>query len=280
MNRDLLSALSRNAMVVTGSVILSAFILVALLSVVYTPLDPRSVDLDSRNLPPSPTHLLGTDGVGRDILSRTMAGSRISLRVGIVVIGAAILIGATMGTISGYFGGSADAILMRVVDVLLAVPGILLALVIVSVLGPSLRNAMVAVAVVAVPQFARVMRAEVMRVKVQEYVLAARAIGASDLRIVALAVLPNCVAPLLVQATLGMGTAILETAGLSFLGLGDDPSTPEWGRMLADQFRYIRQAWWTVVPPLAAISLVVLGFNLLGDGLRDVLDPRLRSTRD
>ncbi|GIX07263.1 MAG: hypothetical protein KatS3mg115_1666 [Candidatus Poribacteria bacterium] len=208
-----------------------------------------------------------------------MAGAQISLRVGVLVVAMAMTLGAAIGTLAGYYGGWADTVLMRIMDVLLSLPGILLAIVIVSVIGPGLRNAMIAVAVVSVPVYARVMRAEVLRVKEQPFVLAARALGATDWRILRQAVLPNCLAPMVVQATLGMGTAILETAGLSYLGLGDEPRVPEWGRMIADQFRYIRQAWWTVLPPLVAISAVVLGFNLLGDGLRDLLDPRLKRQR-
>jgi len=272
--------LRRNAMVVSGAGLLGVFVAVALLSAVWTPHDPRAVALDARNTPPNRLYVLGTDGVGRDILSRTMAGARVSLRVGIVVVGVAIVVGTVMGTVAGYYGGVLDSVLMRIVDVMLALPGILLAMVIVSVLGPSLQNAMIAVAVVSIPQFARVMRSEVLRVKALEFVTASRALGATDGRILWKTVLPNCLAPLMVQGTLGMGTAILETAALSYLGLGDDPSVPEWGRMLADQFRYLRQAPWTVVPPLVAISLVVLAFNLLGDGLRDALDPRLRSARE
>jgi peptide/nickel transport system permease protein len=272
--------LLRNAMVVCGAGLLFVFVLVALLAAVWTPHDPRAVDLEARNTPPNRVYLFGTDGVGRDILSRTMAGAGVSLRVGIVVVGLAIAVGTFVGTVSGYYGGALDSVLMRIVDVMLALPGILLAMVVVSILGPSLQNAMIAVAVVSIPQFARVMRSEVLRVKALEFVTAARALGATNGRILRKTVLPNCLAPLIVQGTLGMGTAILETAALSYLGLGDDPSTPEWGRMLADQFRYIRQAWWTVVPPLAAISFVVLAFNLLGDGLRDVLDPRLKTARE
>jgi ABC-type dipeptide/oligopeptide/nickel transport system permease subunit len=285
--------MGRNAMVLSGAILLTGFAAVALLSVVYTPHDPRrDVNLAERYRPPElfqpgagvargrAPYVLGTDGLGRCVLSRVMAGARVSLRVGILVVSAAIVVGAAMGTVAAYYGGAADGVLMRVVDVLLALPGILLALVIVSILGPSLQNAMIAVAIVSVPQYARVMRAEVLRVRAQEFVTAARALGATDWRILRRAILPNCLAPLLVQATLGMGTAILETAGLSYLGLGDEPSTPEWGRMIAEEFRYIRQASWAVLPPLVSISLVVLGFNLLGDGLRDVLDPRLRSARD
>ncbi len=281
-------ALLRNPMILTGGLVLIGFVAVALISLVYTPHNPREVDLDVRNRPPdfvtgaessTGAYWLGTDAVGRDVLSRTMAGARVSLRVGLLVVGGAILIGGAIGTVSGYYGGWLDLALMRIVDIMVALPHVLLAIVIVAILGPSLRNAMIAVAVVSVPQYARVLRAEVLRVKTLEFVTAARAIGASDVRILARAVLPNCLAPVVVQGTLGMGTAILETAGLSFLGLGDDPSTPEWGRMIADQFRYIRQAWWTVLPPVAAISMVVLGFNLLGDGLREVTDPRLGGKR-
>lgn len=271
--------LLKNRMTVCGGGLLSVFLVVAFLSAFWTPHDPRAVNLEARNTPPNRVYLLGTDSVGRDILSRTMAGARVSLRVGVIVVGIAIGVGAYIGVVAGYYGGNLDAVLMRVVDVMLALPGILLAMGIVSVLGPSLQNAMMAVAVVSIPQFARVMRAEVLRVKALDFVTATRALGATDGYILWKTILPNCLAPLIVQGTLGMGTAILETAALSYLGLGDDPSTPEWGRMLADQFRYIRQAWWTVVPPLVAISLVVLGFNLLGDGLREGLDPRLKTKR-
>ena len=274
--------LARHRMSVTGAALVAAFACVAIVSFFYTPHDPREVNLAAKNLPPGEhdgeRYAFGADAVGRDILSRTMAGARISLRVGLFVVAGAILVGAAAGTLSAYYGGAVDGLLMRFMDMLLAVPGILLAIVIVTILGPGLRNAMIAVGIVAIPQYARVMRAEVLRVKAQEYVSAARALGASDWRILRRAVLPNCLAPLFVQGTLGMGTAILETAGLSYLGLGDDPSVPEWGRMIAEQFGYVRRAWWTVVPPLASISLVVLGFNLLGDGLRDVMDPRLRQT--
>lgn len=272
--------LARQRMLMIGAILIVAFVCVAVVSAFYTPHDPREVNLTAKNLPPgaheTARYAFGTDAVGRDILSRTMAGARISLRVGVFVVTGAILVGVAVGTLAGYYGGGVDSALMRLMDMLLAVPGILLAIVIVTVLGSGLRNAMIAVGIVAIPQYARVMRAEVLRVKAQEYVAAARALGANDWRILRRAVLPNCLAPLLVQATLGMGTAILETAGLSYLGLGDDPSVPEWGRMIAEQFGYVRRAWWTVVPPLVSISLVVLGFNLLGDGLRDALDPRLR----
>jgi len=282
MGRGIWRRLWRNRMFVVGASTIAAFVVVALLSIVYTPHDPREVSLAARNLRPggheAAYYAFGTDAVGRDILSRTMAGARISLRVGLFVVLGAILVGVTVGTLAGYYGRATDAVLMRVMDMMLAVPGILLAIVVVTVLGPGLRNAMIAVGIVAVPQYARVMRAEVLRVKAQEYVAAARALGATDWRILTRAVLPNCLAPLLVQATLGMGTAILETAGLSYLGLGDDPSVPEWGSMIGQQFGHLRRAWWTVVPPLASISLGGLGFNLLGDGLRDVLDPRLRPT--
>ena len=264
-----------------GALILALFALSALISFFYTPHDPREVSLSTRHAKPSfmdggSPYWLGSDAVGRDILSRTMAGARISLRVGLLVALFAGAVGGILGAVAGYAGGWVDNLLMRGLDIMMALPGILLAIVIVTALGPSLRNAMIAVTIVSIPLYARVMRAETLRVKSQEFVEAARALGASDFRILFRAILPNCLAPLLVQSTLGMGAAILETAGLSYLGLGDEPSVPEWGRMIAEQFRYIRAAWWTVIPPLAAISLTVLGFNLLGDGLRDLLDPRLR----
>ncbi|MAF11283.1 hypothetical protein CMK11_12600 [Candidatus Poribacteria bacterium] len=284
MGSDVRTSLARNRMCATGAALVAAFVSVAIVAFVYTPHDPREVDLAAKNLPPGvfegERYAFGADAVGRDILSRTMAGASISLRVGLLVVAGAILVGVALGTLAGYYGGWADAVLMRLMDMLLAAPGILMAIVIVTVLGPGLRNAMIAVGIVAIPRYARVMRAEAMRVKGQEYVVAARSLGAGDWWILSRAVLPNCLAPLIVQATLGMGSAILETAGLSYLGLGDDPSVPEWGRMIAEQFGYVRRAWWTVVPPLVSISLVVLGFNLLGDGLRDAMDPRLRQASD
>ena len=271
----------KHPMALVGAAALLMFVLAALVSFVYTPHNPREVDLDFQHQKPrlmdaDSDYWLGTDNVGRDILSRTMAGARISLRVGILVVLCAGLIGSLLGAVAGYAGGWVDNLLMRILDIMMALPGILLAIVIVTILGPSLRNAMIAVAIVSIPLYARVMRAETLRVKSQEFVEAARALGASDFRILLRAILPNCAAPLIVQITLGMGTAILETAGLSYLGLGDEPSVPEWGRMIAEEFKYIREAWWTVIPPLASISLTTLGFNLLGDGLRDILDPRLR----
>ena len=268
-------------MAAAGAGALALFALTALLSFVYTPHDPAEVNLEDRHMKPrlvdsESGYWLGTDTVGRDILSRTMAGARISLRVGILIVVCAGLLGGMLGAVAGYAGGWIDSLVMRILDIMMSLPSILLAIVIVTVLGPSLRNAMIAVTIVSVPLYARVMRAETLRVKSQEFVEAARALGAGGGRILTKAIVPNCLAPIIVQITLGMGTAILETAGLSYLGLGDEPSVPEWGRMIAEEFKYIREAWWTVIPPLAAISLTTLGFNLLGDGLRDILDPRLR----
>jgi peptide/nickel transport system permease protein len=213
------------------------------------------------------------------MLSRIIYGSRLSLQVGIVAVGIAIIIGSLLGLFAGYYGGWLDNVVMRLMDIMLAFPSILLAIVVVAALGPNLFNAMIAVSIVSIPAYARILRASVLTIREREYVLAAKALGANDLRIITTAVLPNCLAPLIVQATLGMGTAILDAAGLSFLGLGARPPAPEWGAMLNENFWSMRVAPWTVTTPGVAILLVVLGFNLLGDGLRDIMDPQLITRR-
>jgi len=221
-------------------------------------------------------NILGTDDLGRDMLSRLIYGARVSLMVGLVSVGIALVLGTFFGAIAGYFGGWPDNIIMRVMDIILAFPGILLAIVIVAYLGPGLKNAMVAIGVISIPRFARIVRASVLEENEKDYVLAARAVGARHRRILFNAVLPNCMAPIIVQASLGFGSAILDAAGLSFLGLGAQPPIPEWGAMIAMGRSMILRAWWVMTFPGIAILLGVLGFNLLGDGLRDALDPRLR----
>jgi peptide/nickel transport system permease protein len=242
-----------------------------------SPADPIKTAPRDALRAPDPTHVFGTDQYGRDVLSRVLHGARISLLVGLVSVSIALALGVPVGLAAGYYGGRLGGLLMRVMDVMLAFPGILLALAIVSVLTPSLVNLMIAVGLAAVPTYARLVRASVLAAKENLYVEAARAVGCRDGLVVARYILPNVVAPVIVTATLGMGTAILSAAALSFLGLGSQPPQPEWGRMLSEGRDYLREAWWIATFPGLGIVLMVLAMNLLGDGLRDVLDPRLRT---
>jgi len=252
------------------------FVIIAIFAEVLAPHNPYEGKLSDGLLRPSLKFPLGADGNGRCILSRIIFGARISLQVGIVAVGLAIIIGVMFGLLSGYYGGWVDNLIMRLMDIILALPSILLAMMVSVALGrPSLFKTMIAVSVVSIPAYARLLRGSVLSIREREYVLAARAMGATDRRIMLTAILPNCLAPLIVQATLGMGIAILEAAGLSFLGLGAQPPTPEWGAMLYENFKTMLSAPWAVTAPGVPILLVVLGFNLLGDGLRDIMDPRL-----
>ncbi|MFN3428338.1 MAG: nickel transporter permease [Candidatus Sericytochromatia bacterium] len=267
---------SLNRGAVLGAVILVLFVLTAILAPWLAPYSPTEQALASRLSPPSGAHWLGTDDLGRDLLSRLIFGTQVSLRVGVIAVALALVGGTALGLLAGYRGGRTDEVVMRGLDVLLAFPSILLAILVVAVLGPSLENAIVAIAIVNIPVYARLVRAAVMSLKHQEFIEASRASGAGHGRIVWHHIVPNCLTPITVQATLGIGTAILETAGLSFLGLGAQPPTPEWGTMLNDARPYIRDAWWIITFPGVAIIVTVLGFNLLGDGLRDMLDPKGR----
>lgn len=259
---------------VAGAALLLVFLAVAALAPWLSPQGPEAQALALRLQAPSWAHLLGTDDLGRDLLSRLLHGARTSLEVGVLAVGAALSLGLPLGLAAGMLGGWVDGLLMRTLDVLLAFPGILLALLVVAILGPSLEHAILAIAVVNVPHYARLMRASAMATVRMEFVEAARATGAGPWRVALGHLLPNAVGPLVVQATLGFGTAVLEAAGLGFLGLGAQPPTPEWGTMLADARPYLREAWWLVAFPGLAISATVVGFNLLGDGLRDMLDPQ------
>ncbi len=277
MRHQIYRKLLRQKSAVIGASILLFFILVAILAPLIATHEPREADVIQRLKGWSSEHYFGTDKVGRDIFSRVVYGSRISIKIGVVAMTFSISIGALLGMIAGYYGGWLDNIIMRLMDMMLALPSILLAMVIVTILGQSLTNAIIAVSIVYIPQYARILRASVLKIREQEYVTAARVVGASDFRILATAVLPNCLAPLIVQATLGMGGAILDAAGLSFLGLGAEVGEPEWGAMLNENRALIRTAPWTVMTPGVAIFLIVLGFNLLGDALRDVLDPQVKT---
>ena len=220
--------------------------------------------------------ILGTDAVGRDMLSRLIHGSRFSLFVGIVVVSLSLLVGVIIGLVAGFFGGWLDTIIMRMMDIILAFPSLLLALALVAILGPSLTNAMIAIAIVQQPHYVRLTRAAVLGEKNRDYVTAARVAGVGPARLMFVTILPNCLAPLIVQAALSFSTAILDAAALGFLGMGAQPPTPEWGTMLAEAREFILRAWWVVTLPGVAILLTVLAINLMGDGLRDALDPKLK----
>jgi len=252
--------------------------LVAILSPVISPHDPLAVRPDDSYLPPlSPGHILGTDELGRDLLSRILWGARVSLPVAFVAVAVGLFAGGIVGLVSGYAGGIADLLLMRLVDTLLAFPGLILAIAIVAALGPGLRNAMIAIGIVAVPVYARLVRAVVLQLKQMEFVAAARALGASPMRVVVRHLIPNLLNPIIVQVSLSAGFAILAEATLSFLGLGAQLPTPDWGQMINSGASFLANDPWLAIVPGAAISLTVFSFNLLGDSLRDALDPRLRS---
>ena len=273
---------SENRGAVIGLWVFAALILLAVFAPLIAPHDPTSQARDALLVPPfwqdggSATYLLGTDAIGRDILSRLLFGARFSLFIGLVVVTIALTGGIALGLLAGFFGGWVDSVIMRVMDVVLAFPSLLLALVLVAVLGPGLTNAMIAIALVLQPHFARLTRAAVMAEKNREYVMAARVAGASKLRLMFRTILPNCLGPLIVQGTLSFSNAILDAAALGFLGMGAQPPTPEWGTMLAEAREFILRAPWVVTFPGVAILITVLAINLVGDGLRDALDPKLK----
>ena len=274
MFREIWKRLRKQRLAMIGGGILFLLLFIALCAPVLAPHDPMEQNLYARLQPPSLEHPLGTDDFGRDILSRMIYGSRISLRIGGASITAALLVGTLLGLWAGYWGGWADTLIMRCMDLLLAFPSILLAIAIVAVAGPGIDNAIMAVSVVLIPQFARLVRSSVLTVRETAYVEAARALGAGQMRILFVGILPNCMAPIIVQTTLGLGTAILDAAGLSFLGLGAQPPMPEWGAMLAGGRELLFEAPWVMTFPGLAIFIVVLAINLFGDGLRDALDPK------
>lgn len=281
--REAWRSFSKNKVAVVGAGIVIFFILLAgvgFLSqyVSFIPIEGiNDQKLSDRLLPPSSEYWLGTDDLGRDILSRIIHGSRISLSVGFFSVIGSIVVGSILGVVAGYYGRWVDMIISRIFDIMLAFPSILLAIAIVSVLGPSLQNALIAIAIINVPNFGRLIRSKVLSIKEDEYIMAAKAIGMKDIRILYSHILPNSMAPVIVQGTLAIATAILETAALGFLGLGAQAPQPEWGTILADSKNYMQSAPWTMIFPGLAIMFTVLGFNLMGDGLRDALDPRMKS---
>ena len=266
----------RNKLAVTGAVIMILLVAIA----IFAPLlAPYPYDLQNAAVAkqgPSMDHLFGTDNYGRDILSRCIYGARISLSVGILAVGVAIIVGGLLGAIAAFYGGIVDDLIMRVLDIVYAVPAILLGIAIAATLGPSLQNMMIAIAVGNVPSYARVVRASVLTVKSNEYIVAARCVGATDWRIIFKHIIPNALAPIIVQATLGVAGAILSCSTLSFLGLGIQPPTPEWGSMLSTARQFIRQCPYMSIFPGVCIMITVFALNVIGDGIRDAIDPRLK----
>jgi peptide/nickel transport system permease protein len=258
-----------------GAIVILLFILIAIFAPLLAPFDPIEISRNRRAAPDS-THWFGTDELGRDVLSRVIYGARISLRVGLIAVSIGLVIGSMLGLVAAYFGGWLDTVIMRIMDILLAFPGILLAIGIIAVLGPSLFNVMIAIGIELIPIYTRTARASALSVKELEYVVGARSIGSRSGRILMKHILPNIVAPLIVLATIGVAGSILTAAGLSYLGLGAQPPTAEWGAMLSSSRSFLRDAWWMATFPGLAIVLVVLSLNLFGDGLRDILDPRMR----
>jgi peptide/nickel transport system permease protein len=278
---DFLRAFFSNRLAVFGTAVMAVFVLMAVFAPLVAPYDPLQTDLPQKFDGPSLAHPFGQDELGRDILSRVIYGARISLTAGLAAVAIATGAGTLIGLVAGFFGRWPDSLLMRLMDVILAFPSILLAIVVVSVLGPSLPNAMLAIGIVFVPQIARVVRSAVISVRERDYIEAERALGASNAQIVVSGVLPNSMAPLIVQATLTLATAILDVAALSFLGLGARAPSPEWGAMLTDAFRsgfgVFVEGQHAIIFPGIAIALAVLSVNFIGDGLRDAMDPRRRS---
>ncbi len=268
--------LKRNHGAVGASILLVLVIVMAIAAPLIAPYDPIDANMSDAMVAPSFQHWLGTDAFGRDMLSRVIFGARISLQVGLISLAIAGGIGVLFGVLAGYLGGWVDNLISRLVDVLLAFPDLLLALLIVGALGPSLQNAMIAVGVSSIPSYVRLARGATLSVREMEYVQGARAIGCNNWHIMSRYIMPNVLPPVIVLATLSVAGAILAAAGLSFLGLGAQPPTPEWGVMLGDGRMYMRDAWWLTVVPGVAIMITVLSLNMLGDGLRDALDPRMR----
>jgi peptide/nickel transport system permease protein len=263
---------------VVALAIITLFFFICIFGTVIAPYDPLVPAIEDKLVGPSSAHLLGTDELGRDVLSRIMAGARISLGIATLILAIAIPAGTLMGVLAGYFGGLIDELLMRVTDIFLAFPAIILAMAIAAALGPNLRNTVIALTLVYWPWYARLIRGQVLQIKERDYVEAGRAIGVPAPRLIMRHILPNAVAPIIIQATIDIGFAVLATAGLSFIGLGAQPPSPEWGAMISTSRTFFREAWWYFMFPGIALTLTVIGFNLLGDGLRDYFDPRTRGS--
>jgi peptide/nickel transport system permease protein len=276
-----LHTIIRNRSAQIGGVIVIVFLVAAIFGPLILPYDATiDSDLPNKLTPPSAEHIMGTDNLGRDVAIRILHGAPVSLQVSLISTLMSLLVGVFLGELAGLAGGIVDSIIMRLMDILLAFPALLLAIVIVAFLGPGLTNAMLAIAIVGVPAYARLSRSMAIAIREESFIEASRGLGSSVWRILFRHILPNSLAPIIVQTTLGLGTAVVETAALGFLGLGQQPPYPEWGKMLAESQRFLLSgSWWALVFPGLAIVLTVLGFNLLGDGLRDALDPRLAKTR-
>jgi peptide/nickel transport system permease protein len=268
---------SKNKLALISFIIIMSFILMAIFAPLIAPYDPYEMAPDDMLLGPNTAHFFGTDQFGRDILSRIIFGTQISLKVGIISVGLSLVLGTLIGVVAGFYGKWVDSVLSRVTDVMFSFPDILLALVIMAVLGPSLTNLMIAIGIVYTPIFARIARGAVLSLKDSLYIEAARSMGVSNAVIIWRHILPNTLAPLIVQVTLSFAFAILAEAALSFLGLGVSPDTPSWGIMLSEAKDWMELAWWTAVFPGLAITLAVFSFNVMGDGLRDALDPKLKN---
>ena len=274
--KEIFKRFKRNRMAVFGLVVIILLILCALFPSVIAPYGYDDQNLSEQFIAPCLAHPFGTDNFGRDILSRVIYGCRISLLIGLISVSISCVLGVILGCIAGYYGNKVDNLVMRFIDIMLAIPQMLLAMSIVAALGIGTENLILAIAIGSVPGYARIVRGSILSVKGQEYIEAARSIGASDFRIITRHIVPNCLAPIIVQATMSIVSAILSTASMSFIGLGIEPPTPEWGSMLSAGRAYLRDHWFVVTFPGIAIMLTVFAFNLFGDGLRDALDPKLK----
>lgn len=271
------SILRRNTLTLTGCIIVLVVIFIGLMAPVLSPYDPVAISIATKLQAPSAAHWFGTDEIGRDILSRVLYGCRISIQVGLYIVLLAAIVGTLIGSISGYRGGRLDQAIMTMTDIVLSFPSLVLAMALAAALGPSLYNTMLAVAIVKIPVYVRLVRGQVLSLKEQSYVKAAKTFGASQGWVLTRHIIPNCLAPVLIQITLGIGEAILTASSLSFIGLGAQPPTPEWGAMISTARIYALDQWWYVAFPGMAIFITVVGFNLLGDGIRDLLDPRSKN---
>lgn len=276
--QSLIYRLKKSPLTIAGSMIICILCFVAIFAPYIAPYEPNEINPPERLLPPCKTHLCGTDTAGRDVFSRIVYGSRISIRIGITVVSIAAIFGSLIGIFSGYIGGKVDEIFMRITDVFFSIPYLILAMAIAAALGPNLLNSMISLSIVWWPVYARLTRGQALLIRESTYIEAARGLGAGSLSIVFRHVFPNCISLIIVQASLDFGNAVMYAAALSFIGLGAQPPTPEWGAMISIGRHYLRDSWWYPTFPGLAILITVLGFNLLGDGLRDMLDPKLKET--